>query len=75
MRDADNAATELVEDGVNGFVAASAGAGRPRRRDRARARGRRRSCAPSTADWFARNARELSLDASLDAVVAAYERV
>ena len=36
----DNAATELVSEGVNGFVAPSRRARGPRRRDRARARGR-----------------------------------
>ena len=59
----DNAATELVEEGVNGFVADERRARGPRRRDRARARGRAASCARRTADWFARNARRLSLDA------------
>lgn len=69
----DNAATELVEDGVNGVIAPSASpedlaaaivrvheAGEALRR--------------STADWFARNARRLSLQGSLDAVVASYRR-
>ena len=35
----DNAATELIEEGVNGFVAPSADAECDRRGDRARARG------------------------------------
>jgi len=67
----DNAATELVEEGVNGFVAASAGA-----EDLADAILRVYRAGPalraSTADWFARNARRLSLDSSLDRVAASY---
>jgi len=71
VRDPDNAATELVEEGVNGFIAPSASpedlagaivrvheAGQPLRE--------------STADWFARNARRLSLAHSLDVVAGAY---
>ena len=71
VADEDNAAVELVEDGVNGVIAASADpddlaaailrvyeAG-----DELRA---------STAEWFERNARRLSLDSSLETVVAAY---
>jgi glycosyltransferase involved in cell wall biosynthesis len=71
VRDGDNAATELVEEGVNGFIAPSAEpddladaivrvheAGQPLR--------------DSTAAWFARNAERLSIDRSLDIVAAAY---
>ncbi len=67
----DNAATELVEDGVNGVVVAEPSArlladaivrtwrsGDPLRR--------------TTADWFARNAHRLSLDSSLEKVIASY---
>jgi glycosyltransferase involved in cell wall biosynthesis len=67
----DNAAVELVEEGVNGFVAPSASpedlaaaiekvraAGEPLRR--------------STAEWFRANARRLSIESSLDVVAAAY---
>jgi glycosyltransferase involved in cell wall biosynthesis len=67
----DNAATELVQDGVNGFVAASADpeelaeqvvrvweAG-PAMRER-------------TADWFAANAQRLSMGASIERVLDAY---
>jgi glycosyltransferase involved in cell wall biosynthesis len=67
----DNAATELIEEGVNGFVAPSADA---------------RSIAAaiesvdeggfalrqSTAQWFGANARRLSLESSLEAVLGAY---
>jgi glycosyltransferase involved in cell wall biosynthesis len=67
----DNAATELIEDGVNGFVAASedpaevaaaiarvAEAGEALRR--------------STATWFSGHARELSLESSLETVLRTY---
>jgi glycosyltransferase involved in cell wall biosynthesis len=63
----DNAAVELVEDGVNGVVApdgspealaAAVRAAEPLRAD--------------TAEWFRRQARELAVDGSLDAVLAAY---
>ena len=69
----DNAATELVEEGVNGAIALSAepddlaaaivrvhGAGDELRR--------------STLDWFRRNAERLSLDRSLATVLEAYAR-
>jgi glycosyltransferase involved in cell wall biosynthesis len=67
----DNAATELVEEGVNGFVARSASpddlaAAIVRVHE---AGGALRS---STSEWFARNARRLSLDSSLDIVAARY---
>jgi glycosyltransferase involved in cell wall biosynthesis len=67
----DNAATELIEEGVNGFVAADAEAqtiadmvariyeaGMPLRN--------------STAAWFERNARRLSLESSLQVVLESY---
>jgi glycosyltransferase involved in cell wall biosynthesis len=67
----DNAATELVAEGENGFVAASASAD-----DLAaaiervhEAGGRLRA---STLAWFARNAERLSLASSLDDVVRSY---
>jgi glycosyltransferase involved in cell wall biosynthesis len=67
----DNAAVELVEDGVNGFVAAS---GSPD--DIAAAIVRVHAAGPSlrvtTADWFQRNARRLSIGQSLETVLAAY---
>ena len=67
----DNAAVELVEDGENGVVAESAAS-----EDiaaailRIRREGmdlRERTCA-----WFARNADRLSLESSLERVLAAY---
>ena len=71
VRDPDNAATELVEEGVNGFVAASAAP-----EDLAAAIVRVHSAGgelrASTAAWFAEHAAALSLDASLDAVAASY---
>jgi glycosyltransferase involved in cell wall biosynthesis len=68
----DNAAVELVEEGVNGTVAASASpddlaAAIVRVHEGGHAL-RERTCA-----WFAANARRLSLDGSLDAVVAGYD--
>ncbi|MGN6189370.1 MAG: glycosyltransferase, partial [Conexibacter sp.] len=72
VRDEDNAAVELVEEGENGFVAASASP-----EDLAAAILRARDAGPalraSTAAWFARNAERLSLSGSLDRVVAAYD--
>jgi glycosyltransferase involved in cell wall biosynthesis len=67
----DNAATELVEEGVNGYVAPTASP-----QDLADAIVRVHEAGPalrrSTADWFARNARRLSIDSSLDAVAESY---
>ncbi|HEY4278322.1 MAG TPA: glycosyltransferase [Conexibacter sp.] len=67
----DNAATELIEEGVNGFIAASAAP-----QDLADAIVRVHAAGPalrsSTAAWFARNARRLSLEHSLQTVLDAY---
>jgi glycosyltransferase involved in cell wall biosynthesis len=67
----DNAATELVEEGVNGVIAASADAD-----DLADAMVRVHEAGAElrarTADWFARNAQRLSMTASLDRVSAEY---
>jgi glycosyltransferase involved in cell wall biosynthesis len=66
----DNAAVELVEDGVNGVVAPD---GSPQALAQAIT-----AAAPlraSTASWFAGQARELSVDGSLDAVLAAYRQI
>lgn len=71
VRGEDNAATELIEEGENGFVAADAspallaqavGAARDGGDDL-----RRRTLA-----WFVHNADRLSLESSLEAVTAAY---
>jgi glycosyltransferase involved in cell wall biosynthesis len=73
VRAPDNAAVELVEAGVNGVVASSASA-----EDLAAAIEQVHSAGlalrRSTAEWFGRNAKRLSIDSSLDAVVAAYGR-
>ena len=68
----DNAALELVEDGVNGVVARSAAPD-----DLAEAILRVRSeggaLRKSTADWFERTADRFSLDRSVARVLEAYE--
>ena len=68
----DNAALELVEDGVNGVVARSA-----QPEDLAEAILRVRELGPalreSTADWFERNAERLSVERSVATVLEAYE--
>ena len=67
----DNAAVELVEDGVNGVIADSASP-----EDLAAAIVRIHEAGDamrvSTCDWFARNAQRLSLASSLETVVASY---
>ena len=67
----DNAATELVEDGVNGAIARSAGAD-----DLAAAIVRVHRSGPelrrSTLAWFRRNAERLSLERSLEIVSRQY---
>lgn len=71
VRDPDNAAVELVDEGENGFVAASAEPA-----ELAAAILRVRAAGPqlreATAAWFERNAQRLSLGGSLDRVAAAY---
>jgi len=71
VRHPDNAATELIEEGVNGFVVATDSA-----EDLADAIVRVWEAGTdlrvSTADWFARNARRLSVDASLEVVARSY---
>jgi glycosyltransferase involved in cell wall biosynthesis len=67
----DNAAVELLSDGENGFVAASAAPD-----DLAAAILRVHEAGPelrrSTALWFERHSRELALDGSLERVLASY---
>jgi glycosyltransferase involved in cell wall biosynthesis len=67
----DNAAVEFIEEGLNGFVAASASPA-----DLAGAILRVYQAGPalrqSTAGWFSRNSASLSLAASLDVVSRAY---
>jgi glycosyltransferase involved in cell wall biosynthesis len=71
VRAEDNAAVELVDDGVNGVIAASASPA-----DLAAAIVRVHeggdALRRSTCEWFARHARRLSLEASLEQVVARY---
>jgi glycosyltransferase involved in cell wall biosynthesis len=69
----DNAATELIAEGENGTVAASADSAEL---GRAIVRVHRAGDAmrEATLAWYRRNARRLSLDNSLDTVVAAYSR-
>jgi glycosyltransferase involved in cell wall biosynthesis len=67
----DNAATELIEEGVNGFVASSASS-----EELAAAILRVNEAGPAlrerTADWVERNATRLALASSLDAVLDSY---
>jgi glycosyltransferase involved in cell wall biosynthesis len=69
----DNAAVELVDEGRNGFVAAS-----PEAEDLAEAMLRVRDGGHqlrlSTTAWYREHARRLSLEASLETVLAAYSR-
>jgi glycosyltransferase involved in cell wall biosynthesis len=71
VADPDNAAVELVDDGENGFVADSA---EPDALAAAilRVHAAGPALRTATADWFARNARRLSLDGSLDRVAQSY---
>ena len=68
----DNAAVELVEDGVNGFVAPSAS---PEELAEAIVRAHRagQPLREATASWFSRNADTLSLESSLRIVLDRYD--
>ncbi len=70
----DNAATELVEEGVNGTIAASA---KPDELAAAivRIHGAGTALRDSSAAWFRRNAERLSLERSLEVVLGTYARV
>jgi glycosyltransferase involved in cell wall biosynthesis len=67
----DNAATELIEEGVNGFVAQHTD---PEAISEAIVRVNEAGAAlrASTARWFAENAERLSVEHSLDTVLAIY---
>jgi glycosyltransferase involved in cell wall biosynthesis len=69
----DNAAVELIEEGVNGFVCAGSDP-----EEIAEAIVTVHEAGPglraSTARWYAQHERELSLDSSLQRVLASYER-
>jgi glycosyltransferase involved in cell wall biosynthesis len=71
VREPDNAAAELVEDGVNGFAAPSAD---PEALAHAIVRIHTSGAAlrASTAAWFSRNEARLSLSSSLERVLEAY---
>lgn len=71
VRSPDNAATDLVADGENGFVAGSASSADLGQAIERVARSGT-ELRDSTAAWFARNAVRLSLESSLERVVAAY---
>ncbi len=72
VRDPDNAAVDLVEDGVNGVIAASA---EPDELAAAilRVNDLGSELRASTRDWYRRNAMRLSIDSSLERVLAAYK--
>jgi glycosyltransferase involved in cell wall biosynthesis len=69
----DNAATEFIEEGVNGFITASASAS-----DLGAAIVKVWGCGPelrrSTSDWFQRNARRLSMTESVATIIAVYSQ-
>jgi glycosyltransferase involved in cell wall biosynthesis len=69
---ADNAATELVEDGVNGYLAADADPATLAEAILA-AIGGGKALRDSTLDWYERNREALSIDSSLEAVRRSYE--
>ena len=68
----DNAATELIEEGVNGFVVSDAGPESLGRGIAAAVRGGQ-AVRESTLDWYERRRAELSIESSLAAVQASYE--
>jgi glycosyltransferase involved in cell wall biosynthesis len=69
----DNAATELIEEGINGTIA-------PRSDPQAiaeaivRVHGAGEAIRASTAQWYAHNSERLSVESSLQTVLAGYER-
>src|SRR5436190_13890495 len=71
VRDPDNAATELIEEGVNGFVAESTDS-EALAEAILRVHDAGAELRASVAAWFAEHAPQLSLDASLDEVAASY---
>lgn len=71
VRDEDNAATELIEEGVNGFIAHSASPDELAAAI-ARAMAGGMELRRSTSAWFAGNVRRLSLAASVERVSLAY---
>jgi glycosyltransferase involved in cell wall biosynthesis len=69
----DNAATELIEEGVNGFVAADADA-EALAEAIVRVSDAGMALRERTASWFSENATSLSLESSLQAVLQSYAR-
>jgi glycosyltransferase involved in cell wall biosynthesis len=67
----DNAAVELIEQGVNGFVCASSDP-HAIAAEIVRAHEAGTNLRESTARWYERHAHELSLDSSLQTVLASY---
>ncbi len=67
----DNAAIELIEEGVNGLDRAARRRRGARRGDRSRARRRAGAARRAPRAWFAANADALSLERSLAAVLRA----
>jgi glycosyltransferase involved in cell wall biosynthesis len=67
----DNAATELIEEGVNGFVADSADAGAIAAAI-VRVHEAGMALRESTARWFGENAQRLSLESSMRTVLVSY---
>jgi glycosyltransferase involved in cell wall biosynthesis len=73
VADPDNAAADLVVEGENGYVAPSASPeDLAAAIERVHAEGQ--PLRERTADWFRANARRLSLESSLETVLAAYAR-
>jgi glycosyltransferase involved in cell wall biosynthesis len=68
----DNAATELIEEGVNGFVVADPSP-ESLATGIASAVGGGATLRESTLDWYERHRDELSIDSSLEVVQASYE--
>jgi glycosyltransferase involved in cell wall biosynthesis len=68
----DNAAVELVEDGVNGVIAPD-GSAQAVAEAIVRVSEMGMALRESTARWYAEHAQELSLESSLQAVLASYE--
>ena len=71
----DNAATELIEEGVNGIVAAARRAEDAGRGDRARVHGRAGAARRARPPGSQRNAEQLSLEHSLRTVLEVYDEV
>jgi glycosyltransferase involved in cell wall biosynthesis len=74
VRGPENAATELVEDGVNGFVADSAEPEELARAVLEVVRGGE-DLRRSTLEWYERHRDELSIESSLEAVESSYAGV